>query len=108
LEAGEGHGTVGDNNKHNAHDFAFGFSRQEHMKTHFKHGNHLLLRHLVENGRGFPGWHIECSAMSKHHLGPTFDIHLGGVEHIPIHHTNEIAQSECANGVHFVNYWLAQ
>jgi cysteinyl-tRNA synthetase len=44
--------------------------------------------------------------MSKRYLGPTFDVHMGGVEHIPIHHTNEIAQSECANGVHYVDYWL--
>lgn len=55
---------------------------------------------------GFPGWHIECSAMTKALLGETIDIHMGGVEHIPVHHTNEIAQSEAANGVKFVNYWL--
>ncbi|HVY01150.1 MAG TPA: cysteine--tRNA ligase [Candidatus Nanoarchaeia archaeon] len=57
-------------------------------------------------GKGFPGWHIECSAMSMKYLGDTFDIHTGGIDHIPIHHTNEIAQSECATGKHFVNYWL--
>lgn len=57
-------------------------------------------------GVGFPGWHIECSAMSTKFLGKTFDIHCGGVDHIPIHHTNEIAQSEACNGVKFVNYWL--
>ncbi len=57
-------------------------------------------------GVGFPGWHIECSAMSMKHLGETFDIHTGGVDHIPIHHTNEIAQSECATGKKFVNYWM--
>lgn len=57
-------------------------------------------------GRGFPGWHIECSAMSKKLLGPHFDIHMGGIDHIPVHHTNEIAQSECANGEKYVNYWL--
>lgn len=57
-------------------------------------------------GKGFPGWHIECSAMSQKHLGETFDIHTGGIDHIPVHHTNEIAQSECANGKKFVNYWL--
>lgn len=57
-------------------------------------------------GKGFPGWHIECSAMSMRYLGETFDIHTGGIDHIPIHHTNEIAQSECATGKHFVNYWL--
>src|SRR3989338_5139914 len=55
---------------------------------------------------GFPGWHIECSAMSSKYLGEHFDIHTGGIDHIPIHHTNEIAQSESANGKKFVNYWL--
>ncbi len=57
-------------------------------------------------GRGFPGWHIECSAMAMKHLGGTIDIHTGGVDHIPIHHTNEIAQSEAVTGKQFVKYWL--
>ncbi|MCH8084299.1 MAG: cysteine--tRNA ligase [Myxococcales bacterium] len=58
-------------------------------------------------GRGFPGWHIECSAMSRKYLGKQFDIHTGGVDHIGVHHTNEIAQSECADGVHpWVQFWL--
>ena len=57
-------------------------------------------------GVGFPGWHIECSAMSMKYLGETFDIHTGGIDHIPIHHTNEIAQSEAATGEKFVNYWM--
>ena len=57
-------------------------------------------------GTGFPGWHIECSAMSMKYLGEHFDIHTGGQDHIPIHHTNEIAQSEAATGKKFVNYWL--
>lgn len=57
-------------------------------------------------GKGFPGWHVECSAMSMKALGPTFDIHTGGIDHIPIHHTNEIAQSEAASGKKFVNYWI--
>ena len=57
-------------------------------------------------GRGRPGWHIECSAMSSYYLGPTFDIHTGAVDNIFPHHENEIAQSECANGVPFVKYWL--
>ncbi|MGC8888865.1 MAG: cysteine--tRNA ligase [Candidatus Micrarchaeia archaeon] len=59
-----------------------------------------------EWGRGFPGWHIECSAMSMKYLGEHFDIHCGGIDHIPIHHTNEIAQSEAATGKKFVNYWV--
>lgn len=54
----------------------------------------------------FPGWHIECSAMSMNHLGESFDIHTGGVDHIPVHHTNEIAQSETATGKQFVKYWF--
>jgi cysteinyl-tRNA synthetase len=57
-------------------------------------------------GPGYPGWHIECSAMSMKYLGETFDIHCGGVDHIPVHHTNEIAQSECATHHPFVRYWL--
>ncbi|MDO8628522.1 MAG: cysteine--tRNA ligase [Nanoarchaeota archaeon] len=57
-------------------------------------------------GKGFPGWHIECSAMAMKYLGETFDIHCGGIDHIPVHHTNEIAQSEAATGKKFVNYWL--
>jgi cysteinyl-tRNA synthetase len=59
------------------------------------------------NGRkGFPGWHIECSAMSMKYLGETLDIHTGGIDHIPVHHTNEIAQSEAATGKRFANMWL--
>ena len=57
-------------------------------------------------GRGFPGWHLECSAMGMDKLGESFDIHTGGVDHIQIHHTNEIAQSEAASGKAFVRYWL--
>lgn len=57
-------------------------------------------------GVGFPGWHIECSAMSMKYLGETFDLHTGGIDHIPIHHTNEIAQSEAATGKPFVKYWF--
>lgn len=57
--------------------------------------------------RSFPGWHIECSAMAIHYLGDQFDIHTGGIDHIPVHHTNEIAQAESATGkVPFVNYWV--
>ncbi|UKI42866.1 MAG: class I tRNA ligase family protein [Candidatus Melainabacteria bacterium] len=57
-------------------------------------------------GIGRPGWHIECSAMAKKYLGDTIDIHAGGADLIFPHHENEIAQSEAANGVKFVNYWL--
>ncbi len=57
-------------------------------------------------GKGFPGWHIECTAMSGRYLGKSFDIHAGGVDLIPIHHNNEIAQAEAANGRPYVSYWL--
>jgi cysteinyl-tRNA synthetase len=57
-------------------------------------------------GVGFPGWHIECSAMGMKALGESFDIHTGGIDHINIHHTNEIAQSEAATGKQFVKYWV--
>lgn len=57
-------------------------------------------------GKGFPGWHIECSAMSMKYLGESIDIHTGGIDHIPVHHTNEIAQSEAATGKRLANYWM--
>ncbi len=57
-------------------------------------------------GIGFPGWHIECSAMSMKYLGPTLDIHTGGIDHIPIHHNNEIAQSEAATGRTYARFWM--
>ena len=57
-------------------------------------------------GKGRPGWHIECSAMSMHHLGDHFDIHTGAIDLLFPHHTNEIAQSEAATGKKFVNYWV--
>lgn len=57
-------------------------------------------------GVGFPGWHIECSVMATKYLGEQVDIHCGGIDHIPVHHTNEIAQSEAALGHRWVNYWL--
>ncbi|MGE4157504.1 MAG: cysteine--tRNA ligase [Planctomycetota bacterium] len=57
-------------------------------------------------GRGFPGWHIECSAMATQYLGERFDIHTGGTDLIPVHHSNEIAQSECALGHRWVSTWL--
>ena len=57
-------------------------------------------------GVGFPGWHIECSAMAMKYLGPTIDIHCGGIDHVSVHHTNEIAQSEAATGRKYVDYWV--
>lgn len=57
-------------------------------------------------GKGFPGWHIECSAMSMKYLGEELDIHTGGIDHVPVHHTNEIAQSEAATGKRFAQHWM--
>lgn len=57
-------------------------------------------------GRGYPGWHIECSTMSTKYLGERIDIHCGGIDHIPVHHENEIAQSEARFGHEWVNYWV--
>ena len=57
-------------------------------------------------GKGFPGWHIECSAMAQKYLGDFFDIHCGGEDHIPVHHTNEIAQTEARAGTRLANFWM--
>lgn len=65
-----------------------------------------LLENVNLDRMGFPGWHLECSAMAMSILGNTIDIHTGGIDAIPVHHTNEIAQSEAATGVRFCNYWL--
>jgi cysteinyl-tRNA synthetase len=87
-----------DGNKRNPADFALWFT-----KSKFE-GQAMLWDSPW--GRGYPGWHIECSAMSMKYLGEQFDIHSGGIDHIPVHHTNEIAQSEAATGKKWVNYWL--
>ncbi len=87
-----------DKNKKNPNDFVLWF-------TNSKFENHALLWDSPW-GRGYPGWHIECSAMSIKYLGEQFDIHTGGIDHIRVHHTNEIAQSESATGKKWVNYWL--
>ncbi len=87
-----------DPHKKNPFDFVLWFTR-------YKYINHEMMWDSPW-GRGFPGWHIECSAMSTRYLGEQFDIHTGGIDHIPVHHTNEIAQSECAFGHKWVNYWL--
>jgi cysteinyl-tRNA synthetase len=88
-----------DANKRNPGDFVLWFTKS-------KFENQALVWDSPW-GRGYPGWHIECSAMSIKYLGETFDIHAGGIDHISIHHTNEIAQSEAATGKHpWVKYWL--
>lgn len=106
-ETGKGHGDVEDlNHKRNPQDFAVWFFKAGTHANALQYWESPFSSPLVEKGYGFPGWHIECSAMVKKELDKTIDIHMGGIEHIPIHHTNEIAQSESANGVKYVNYWI--
>ncbi len=105
-KVGEGHGEITETNKRNPEDFALWFFKTEAHKNALQYWPSPFESPEVEKGNGFPGWHIECSAMVKANLGDTIDIHMGGVEHIPTHHTNEIAQSESANGVKYVNYWV--
>jgi cysteinyl-tRNA synthetase len=87
-----------DANKKNPLDFVLWFTNSK-----FKN---QIMQWDSPWGRGFPGWHIECSAMSIKYLGERIDIHCGGIDHIPVHHTNEIAQSEGALGHKWVNYWM--
>lgn len=84
--------------KHPA-DFALWFKRVGRFEQHAMHWDSPW-------GDGFPGWHLECSAMSMKYLGESIDIHTGGIDHIPVHHPNEIAQSEGATGKQFVRFWV--
>ena len=88
-----------DKDKRNPADFALWFFLTGRYKNHVLHWPSPW-------GEGFPGWHIECSAISKKLLGQPFDIHCGGVDHIGTHHTNEIAQSEAAFGIPLANVWM--
>jgi cysteinyl-tRNA synthetase len=88
-----------DPDKRHPQDFALWFKRVGRFANHTMHWESPW-------GDGFPGWHIECSAMSMHYLGQELDIHTGGIDHIPVHHENEIAQSEAATGKQFVRYWV--
>jgi len=106
LQDGAGKGDVEDAGKKSPVDFALWFFRAGTHANALQYWPSPFVSPLVSDGAGFPGWHIECSAMSRALLGVTIDIHFGGVEHIPVHHTNEIAQSESANGVPFVHYWM--
>lgn len=86
--------------KRNSADFAL-------WKFERKGENRAMVWPSPWSKRSFPGWHIECSAMSMEYLGEQFDIHSGGIDHIPVHHTNEIAQAEAATGKKpFVKYWV--
>src|SRR3989338_8667274 len=89
-----------DLNKKNPHDFVLWFTKSKFQEQEMKWPSPWGLE-------GYPGWHIECSAMASKYLGEQFDIHCGGIDHIPVHHTNEIAQSEAAFGKKpWVKYWL--
>ncbi len=85
--------------KKNPVDFSLWFKRVGRFADHMMHWDSPW-------GDGFPGWHIECSAMAMKYLGESFEIHTGGEDHIYIHHPNEIAQSEAATGKPFAKYWL--
>jgi len=87
-----------DKNKKNEHDFVLWFTKSKFDSQEMKWDSPF--------GMGYPGWHLECSAMATKYLGKHFDIHCGGIDHIPVHHTNEIAQSEAAFGKKWVNYWM--
>ncbi len=98
----QGGARVGLGEKKNITDFAlWKFSPKDGQKREQEWDNPLGV-----SGRGFPGWHIECSAMSRKYLGQPFDIHTGGIDHIPVHHTNEIAQSEAAYDLPLARYWM--
>ncbi|HEY1074421.1 MAG TPA: cysteine--tRNA ligase [Patescibacteria group bacterium] len=90
---------VVDTRKRNPQDFVLWFFLTGRYAHH-------ILHWASPWGEGFPGWHVECSAISRSRLGQPFDIHTGGVDHIGTHHTNEIAQSEAAYGEPLAHYWL--
>ena len=88
-----------DKDKKNQADFALWFKKVGHFASH-------VMCWPSPWGEGFPGWHIECSAIAMKHLGETLDIHTGGIDHVAVHHTNEIAQSEAATGKPFSRFWM--
>lgn len=92
--------------KRNASDFALWKFTPEGEKRDMEWVTPADLTEENQERPGFPGWHLECSAMAMTLLGETIDMHTGGIDHIPVHHTNEIAQSEAASGVKFANFWL--
>ncbi|MBN1779442.1 MAG: cysteine--tRNA ligase [Candidatus Buchananbacteria bacterium] len=91
-------GVVEDPDKKHPADFALWFKLAGVNKNHIMHWPSPW-------GEGFPGWHIECSAMSIKYLSDHFDIHCGGIDHIPVHHTNELAQNRAGTGHQVVNVW---
>ena len=98
LAVGVREGVEEDSNKRNKADFVLWFTKSKFDDQELKWDSPW--------GVGYPGWHIECSAMSRKYLGDIFDIHTGGVDHIPIHHENEIAQSEGLTGVNPAKFWI--
>ncbi len=107
LRTGAGSGEVEDSEKKSRLDFALWFFKAGTHKNALQTWHSPFESPLVDHGEGFPGWHIECSAMIEAHLGETIDIHMGGIEHVPVHHTNEIAQSESAHdGKEYARMWL--
>ena len=93
--------------KKNPHDFALWKFNKEGETRQMQWEAPFGAAQGKSDRKGFPGWHVECSAMSMKYLGEQFDIHCGGVDHKPIHHTNEIAQTESATGKKpWVNFWL--
>jgi len=105
-KTGAGRGDISDPKKKNHCDFALWFFKAGVHKNALQFWPSPFVSPLVEKGYGFPGWHIECSAMIRKILGNTIDIHMGGIEHVSIHHSNEIAQSESVSGVKLANYWI--
>lgn len=105
-KSGLGSGDISDIQKKNPNDFALWIYKKGMHENALQTWPSPKLSLFSKKTKGFPGWHIECSSMIKDFLGNTIDIHIGGIEHIPVHHTNEIAQSENANGKPFVNYWI--
>ncbi len=102
LRAGETEDAVSrveaDERKRHASDFVLWFSKSKFPNQ--------IMKWDSPWGTGFPGWHIECSAMASRYLGERIDIHCGGIDHVPIHHTNEIAQSEARFGHQWVTTWM--
>jgi cysteinyl-tRNA synthetase len=99
MKVGARSDVVVDKNKQHPADFALWFKLAGKYKHH-------ILQWLSPWGPGFPGWHIECSAISRHYLNQPFDIHTGAVDHLFPHHPNEIAQSEAAFNTPLANYWI--
>ncbi|PKM93464.1 MAG: cysteine--tRNA ligase [Firmicutes bacterium HGW-Firmicutes-1] len=97
LQVGARDDVSQDDNKKNPQDFVLWFTKSKFENQAMKWDSPW--------GIGYPGWHMECSAIALKHLGKTLDIHCGGVDHIPVHHTNEIAQTESYTGQPWVNYW---